>query len=139
MHRRLPKLRGFKNFKRVEYQAVNLSQLEKLGESKVDKEMLVKAGLIRKASTPAKLLGSGELKKKIDIEIEKASQSAIKKVEQAGGKVTLLIKKEEQSTPEKKVAAKAKADKESKDNKEATPPAVKKEKEDSKKKEGAKK
>ncbi len=88
---RLPKKRGFKSRKKIEYKIINLKDLNifKEGE-KVDKKKLKEAGLIKKTSLPVKLLGEGEVEKKIEIEVEAASKSAIKKLEKIGGKVTIL-------------------------------------------------
>lgn len=92
LHQRMPKLRGFKRYGRIEYQAVNLSQLEKLKEDKISKSVLCEAGLINKTSTATKLLAHGEISRKVEVEVEKASVSAIKKIEKLGGKVVLLSK-----------------------------------------------
>ncbi|CAN5379082.1 50S ribosomal protein L15 [soil metagenome] len=84
--RRLPKI-GFHNPFRVEYEVVNLSSLEKNFKSgaTVDAESLRKAGLVN-SKKPIKLLGNGELTKKLTIKIDKVSEAARKKIEGAGGK-----------------------------------------------------
>lgn len=89
LHRRLPKLNGFKSFGRVDYQVVNLSDLEQLKEVSIDKALLAERGLIRKAELPVKLLGNGKLSKKLTINVDKASQSALKAVAEQGGQVIL--------------------------------------------------
>ena len=99
LHQRLPKLRGFKNYRRISYQAVNIHDLEKLGESKINNAVLYAAGLIPNAEAKTKLLASGETTKKLEIEVSKASAQAIAKIEQAGGKVILPSQKE---VPKKK-------------------------------------
>ena len=86
---RLPKARGFKPLARVEYQVVNLSDIEDLGKKIVNPEVLKSAGLIRKANSPVKLLGNGTIKLAANISVDKASSSAIKAVEKAGGKVNI--------------------------------------------------
>lgn len=89
MHMRVPKLRGFKNPFRVEYQVVNLDRIEKhfpQGGS-VDADALVEKGLVR-AGYPVKVLGNGELTVKVDLKVDKISASAKAKVEKAGGSVT---------------------------------------------------
>lgn len=86
---RLPKARGFKPLARVEYQVVNIADLETLGKKSVNAPVLKEAGLIRKAQSPVKLLGDGTIKLAVNITVDKASQSAIKAIEKAGGKVTV--------------------------------------------------
>ena len=87
LYRKLPR-RGFnnKNFK-VSYQLVNIDQLEKLEGDTVNREALVKAGLIRDNSQGVKLLGDGELSKAFTVSVCKVSASAKSKIEAAGGKV----------------------------------------------------
>jgi len=91
IHMRLPKLKGFKNRFRTEYQVVNLAQLEKLfpqgGTVGVDE--LVQAGAVRKGE-PVKVLGNGDLSVKLDITANAFSASARDKITAAGGSVTQL-------------------------------------------------
>jgi large subunit ribosomal protein L15 len=91
IHMRLPKLKGFKNRFRVEYQVVNVAQLSKLfptgGTVGVDE--LVRAGAVRKGE-PVKVLGNGELSVKLDITANAFSGSAREKITAAGGTVTQL-------------------------------------------------
>lgn len=86
LFQRLPKYRGFKNPNTIMYQVINVSDLEKLSEKSVTAETLKKAGLIRKTSEPVKILGNGVITKAVTVEAEKASESAIKKITEAGGK-----------------------------------------------------
>lgn len=82
LSRRIPKLRGFKNPKRVTYQVVNVGQLNILHDSAtVDISTLYDAGLIRHKNLPVKLLGEGELTKKLKFNIEAMSKSAKEKIE----------------------------------------------------------
>ena len=86
---RTPKLRGFKNPFRVEYQVVNL---EKLAEhfpqgGAVTVNDLVSKGLVRK-NEPVKVLGSGEISVKLDIKVDKVSEQAKSKILAAGGSVS---------------------------------------------------
>jgi large subunit ribosomal protein L15 len=83
--RRLPK-GGFKNPFRVEYTVVNLDVLEEKFEagSLVNRDALVKVGAV-KGQNPVKLLGNGELTKKLTVQLQKASESAKKKIADAGG------------------------------------------------------
>jgi large subunit ribosomal protein L15 len=91
IHMRLPKLKGFKNRFRVEYQVVNVDMLSKLfpegGTVGVDE--LVSAGAVRKGQ-PVKVLGDGELSVKLDITANAFSGSAREKITAAGGSVTQL-------------------------------------------------
>ncbi len=86
---RLPKLPGFKNPNRVEYAPVNLDRLEAKFEAGdvVDGASLEAKGIIKKASTPVKVLGDGELTKALTVKVDKVSASAQKKIEAVGGKV----------------------------------------------------
>ncbi len=91
LHMRIPKLRGFKNPFRTEYQVVNLDRLEHLfpegGEVSVDD--LVAKGAVRDGF-PVKVLGTGEITVKVQIVADRFSASAKEKIEAAGGSVTLL-------------------------------------------------
>ena len=91
LHMRLPKLKGFKNPFRVEYQVVNLDRIESLFPKggDIDVEALVAAGAVRKGH-PVKVLGSGELSVKVQVTADKFSDSAKTKIEAAGGSVTVL-------------------------------------------------
>ena len=88
--RRQPKLGGFKNPKRVEYEAINLSDLEtRLEEGSYTQSDLREKKLIR-TKKPTKLLGRGALTKKITLEVHAASASAREAVDKAGGSVTIV-------------------------------------------------
>jgi len=91
IHMRLPKLRGFKNPFRVEFQVVNLDRLSSLfpegGE--VTPEALVARGAVRSGS-PVKVLGGGEVTTAVQVSAHAFSASARTKIEAAGGSVTLL-------------------------------------------------
>ena len=96
LHRRLPK-RGFNNAFRVEYSEVNLDRLQQAIDAKqldtgavINAEALVKAGVLRRALGGVRLLGRGEIKAKVNLEVHGASKSAIAAVEKAGGSVKLL-------------------------------------------------
>ena len=88
LHRRLPK-RGFTNIHRIEYQVVNLRDLEAL-DGQVTVEVLKGAGLIGNVRRPVKILGQGELTKALAVEVHAFSKSAREKIEAAGGSVTVL-------------------------------------------------
>ena len=91
IHMRLPKLKGFKNRFRVEYQVVNVAALAALfpegGTVGVDE--LVDKGAVRKG-LPVKVLGNGDLGVKLDITANAFSASAREKITAAGGTVTQL-------------------------------------------------
>jgi len=96
LHRRLPK-RGFNNIFRLDFAEVNLDRLQQAIDSKridaketVNAESLVKAGVLRRAKDGVRLLGRGEIKAKINVEVHGASKSAIEAVEKAGGMVKIL-------------------------------------------------
>ncbi|MCK6095179.1 50S ribosomal protein L15 [Micrococcus sp. EYE_162] len=86
LHMRLPKLRGFKNPFRTEYQVVNLDKLSvhfpQGGEVSVD--ALVAAGLVRK-NQPVKVLGTGEITVPVQVTANAFSASAVEKIAAAGG------------------------------------------------------
>jgi large subunit ribosomal protein L15 len=96
LHRRLPK-RGFNNVFRVEYAEINLDRLQDAIDAKsidagavINAESLVKAGVVRRAKGGIRLLGRGEIKAKINVEVHGASKSAVAAVEKAGGTVKIL-------------------------------------------------
>ena len=91
IHMRLPKLKGFKNPFREEYQVVNLDRLEELYPKggDVDIASLVANGAVRKGR-PVKVLGLGEITVMLQITANKFSGSATTKIEAAGGSVTVL-------------------------------------------------
>ncbi len=133
--RRMPK-RGFPNtqFRRL-FHVVNVRHLETHCSpgAAVTVESLAGAGLIRDTSLPLKILGDGELSKKLDVTAAKFSESARKKIEAAGGTVTVVVRKKwvRSATPRNKAkspdqpAAKAdkpdKSDKPAKEKKAAKP------------------
>lgn len=91
LHMRLPKLRGFKSPNKVEFQVVNLAQLQTLfpegGE--VTKELLVAKGAVRK-NQPVKVLGNGDISVAVQVTgVDAASASAKSKIEAAGGSVSI--------------------------------------------------
>jgi large subunit ribosomal protein L15 len=111
LHRRLPK-RGFDNSPfALKLNEINLGRLQaaidagKLDlNATIDAEALVKAGVMRRARAGVRLLGTGELKAKINIEVYGASKSAQAAVEKAGGSVKILAPKKEPSEPKGKNA-----------------------------------
>ncbi len=88
--RRLPK-RGFHNPFRTEFAVVNLKTLSALGEiTNVTPQVLYEKRIVKKQSRPIKILGVGELDKPMTIEAHKFSQSALRKIEQAGGQAKVI-------------------------------------------------
>jgi large subunit ribosomal protein L15 len=85
--RRLPK-RGFTNIYKKEYTVINVSDLERFENgATVNLEVLIDAGLVKKVEAYGiKVLGNGELTKKLTVEAKKFSKSAIDIIEKAGGK-----------------------------------------------------
>ncbi|WP_029513306.1 50S ribosomal protein L15 [Mycoplasmopsis primatum] len=83
--------RGFTNVNHIEYQIINLIDLENNFKTNatVDLESLFKANLIKR-SMPVKLLGNGTLTKKLNVSLHAASKSAIDAIEKAGGKFVTL-------------------------------------------------
>ena len=88
--RRLPK-RGFTNFTRKEYSIVNVELLNRFEEgTEVTPELLKQAGLVRKELDGIKILGVGELQKKLTVKANKFSKSAVEAIEKAGGKAEVI-------------------------------------------------
>ena len=89
MHMRLPKLRGFKNPFRTEYQVVNLDALANLYPQggDVTVEDLVAKGAVRKGA-PVKVLGTGDVSVKLTVSVQRVSASAAEKILAAGGSIT---------------------------------------------------
>lgn len=93
LKQRVPKLRGFNNPFRVEYQAINLHALndlaEKTGATDIGPDELVAGGLLRKGDF-AKILARGEISAKVNVSAHGASEAAKTAIEAAGGSVTLI-------------------------------------------------
>jgi large subunit ribosomal protein L15 len=89
IHMRLPKLKGFKNPFKVEFQVVNLDKISELFPEggTVTVADLVAKGAVRKGQ-PVKVLGNGDLTVKVDVTADKFSASAKAAIENAGGSVT---------------------------------------------------
>lgn len=89
LHRRLPK-RGFTNPFHKEYAIVNVGRLEKLPGESFDPQTLLDLGVIKKIGDGLKVLGSGELKRKISVRAHIFSKSAEEKIKAAGGSVEMI-------------------------------------------------
>ncbi len=92
LQRRVPKF-GFKNINRIAYKAINVSMLQELAErdslTAIDKDVLIKAGLISKNDL-LKVLGDGVLKAKLEVKADAFSEKAKAAIEAAGGSAVVL-------------------------------------------------
>ena len=87
LYRRIPK-RGFKNHFAKEYAVVNVSDLERFdNNTTVDAKLLLDEGIIRKELDGVKVLGNGEITKKLTVVATKFSKTAEEKIQAAGGKI----------------------------------------------------
>ncbi len=90
LFRRLPK-RGFKHYSKLEYATINVGDLNKFEDGAVvDMTALIEANLIKKELDGLKVLGNGELTKKITIKADKFSATALEKINKAGAKAETL-------------------------------------------------
>ncbi|MCS0505220.1 50S ribosomal protein L15 [Ancylobacter mangrovi] len=99
IHRRLPK-RGFNNIFALDWNEVSLGRIQTaIDAGKLDaatavtQAALVEAGVLRRAKAGVRVLGGGELKAKVTLEVAHATKSAVEAIEKAGGTVTLLASK----------------------------------------------
>ncbi len=117
LFRRLPK-RGFTSIGRQDFVPVNIGRLQgAVDAGRIDAaklvtiEVLVEAGVVRRAKDGMRLLASGELKAKLTIEAKGASKAAIDAVEKAGGSVKLLVKAPSEHSEKQRAKTKAKKSK----------------------------
>ncbi len=89
-YRKLPKLKGFPLVNPIIYAEINVSFLEKLEEDKVDIEMLKEKGLFSQKYQELRVLGNGEVSKKVTVKARHFSKTAKEKIEAAGGKALLV-------------------------------------------------
>ncbi|WP_123054711.1 50S ribosomal protein L15 [Clostridium sp. JN-1] len=90
LFRRLPK-RGFKNLFAKEFAVINVDRLNVFDEgTEVTTELLLSKGIVNKSKNGVKILGNGELEKKLTVKAAKFSKSAVEKIEAAGGKVEVI-------------------------------------------------
>jgi large subunit ribosomal protein L15 len=89
LKQRIPKLKGFKNPFRVEYNVINLDTLEGFENAEVTPETLRSAGLVHKHGL-VKVLGRGELTRRVDVSAHAFSRSAVAAIEATGGRVAVL-------------------------------------------------
>src|SRR5471030_3092229 len=110
IHRRLPK-RGFNNIFRLEFAEINLDRIQQAIDAKtldakdvINAESLIKARALRRSKDGVRLLGRGEIKAKLNIEVHGASKSAIAAVEKAGGTVKILAPAKKEEDADKKAS-----------------------------------
>ena len=108
IHRRLPK-RGFTNVNRVNYTELNLDKIQKLIDGKkidpkkiISYKTLLDLGLVKSKKAKIKLLGKGDIKIKVDIEVSAYSESAKENIERIGGSVIILDDKKKSINQDKK-------------------------------------
>jgi large subunit ribosomal protein L15 len=89
LHRRLPK-RGFTNIFKKHYALVNLGRLDKLEGDQFNPERLAELGVVHKLRDGLKILGSGELTRKVRVEAHLFSRSALEKIQKAGGEAVVI-------------------------------------------------
>ena len=90
LYRRIPK-RGFTNRFAKEFAEVNVVDLNRFEEGTVvDFDLMLQSGLVKQVKDGVKVLGNGELKKKLTVKAEKFSKSAAEKIEKAGGKAEVI-------------------------------------------------
>lgn len=86
LQRRVPK-RGFRNFTRIVYQVVNLSQIERLGVSEIEPSAMKKNGIIASEARPVKILGNGDITKPVRVTADAFSRRAAEKIKKSGGEI----------------------------------------------------
>ena len=108
IHRRLPK-RGFTNKNRINYTELNLDNIQKLIDNKkidpkktISYKTLLGLGLVKSKNSKIKILGKGDIKVKIDIEVSAFSKSAKDSIEKNGGTVIILDEKKVSLNQDKK-------------------------------------
>lgn len=91
LQRRLPRLPGFKNLFKKEYQVVNVENLEQFEENiEINPQLLYEKRLVRKKNVPVKILGNGDLKKSLTVKAHAFSNKASEVIKKAGGKVDII-------------------------------------------------
>lgn len=90
LQRRLPK-RGFRPLRRVEYQEVNVRDLEKFPQAvEFNPEVLRELGLIKRQNRPVKILGVGTIERKIHVKAQAFTRTAVEKIKSAGGEAEVI-------------------------------------------------
>lgn len=90
LYRRIPK-RGFNNINRKEYAVVNVEKLEAFDNgTEITPELLIEVGMVKNAKSGIKVLGNGNITKKLTVKANKFSESAKDAIENAGGKIEVI-------------------------------------------------
>ncbi len=115
IHRRLPK-RGFKNIFSKNFNEVNIGRIQQAVDAKkldakkaITVDAMLEAGIIRRVNDGVRVLGKGELKTKIKLEVTGASKGAIEAVEKAGGSVSIVELARVETAPSDKPKTKGKS------------------------------
>ncbi|HSX15054.1 MAG TPA: 50S ribosomal protein L15 [Candidatus Saccharimonadales bacterium] len=88
--KRLPKKRGFTSINRIDYQEVNLNQLDSVKGTQITPDTLAQAKLVKSSTKPVKILGDGKIERKLSFKVQAMTIQAKAKVEAAGGTIELL-------------------------------------------------
>lgn len=88
--RRLPKLKGFNNVFALNAAAVNVSALNKVDAEEITLSVLIENKMVHPSSEVLRILGNGELTKKVNVKANYVTESAKEKIEKAGGKVEII-------------------------------------------------
>ncbi len=88
--RRLPKLKGFNNVFALNAAAVNVSALNKVDAEEITLSVLIENKMVHPSSKVLRILGNGELTKKVNVKANYVTESAKEKIEKAGGKVEII-------------------------------------------------
>ncbi|MDY0178131.1 MAG: 50S ribosomal protein L15 [Bacilli bacterium] len=90
LYRRIPKF-GFRNINRLEFAIVNVSSLNRFDDgTEVTPALLIESGLVNKEYDGIKILGNGEITKKLTVKANRFSKGAIEAIEKAGGKIEVI-------------------------------------------------
>lgn len=109
LYRKMPKYKGFTNVNNVSFQVVNVEALNNFEDgAEINAQTLHAKKLIDSMDKPVKILGNGELKKKLNVTVDRVSASAKEKIEQAKGKFTEMGAKKVNTTANKAVTKAAK-------------------------------
>lgn len=91
LYRKLPFKRGFTNFRRVQWNEINLDSLTEFkADSEVSPETLIEAGVVKDARKPIVLLGTGDVKVSLKVRLHRVTKGARSAIEKAGGSVEIL-------------------------------------------------
>jgi len=103
LYRKMPKLKGFNNINQINYQVVNVEKLNNFDESEeINVASLYEKKYISNKNNPVKILGTGDLTKKLTVKVDRVSASAKEKIEKAKGTVIELLEKKAKSESKEK-------------------------------------